>query len=369
MSSRLRLLVLGCGAIGSRLPAHLPADVDLLCVDRERVASENVGVGAFTSADVLAMKATVVAAGYRARGGVARALVGDVRYAVRPGLVRAVDLVVVSLDNKSAILDACVAVWAARPDLPVLILGCGADLGYQVRVSVTPAACPACTWSEAERFEEAPGETASCADTSAPRAAARAAEAAAAAASQVIAALAAGDRRMVGRRLQSDGGREFVLNLPPAPSSGCPVPHLPGDRRCEPLGGSIDTVTVGTLATRALLTAGADAEILLGRRALPLGGLYCPRCRRTGPAPLRLLPAAAAGFAPCGCGSARPLGVRTSTPAAELLAAPAAALTLAAFGAGHGDVFVVAGGKGSATLEASFTWSDLDRTEGHDVLG
>jgi len=137
------------------------------------------------------------------------------------------------------------------------------------------------------------------------------------------------------------------------------VPH---SESCEPreLLGAIAEVTVGALAERAIACAGDDAVFLLGRRAVPLLGIYCPNCRTTWPAPLRLLPAAQAARA-CACAAPlRPLGERNAVSARELLVPAVASLSLAAWGAGHGDEFTVAGRKGRVRLCCRFDWRDLD---------
>src|SRR6185436_13362310 len=129
----------------------------------------------------------------------------------------------------------------------------------------------------------------------------------------------------------------------------------------EWLGGPIDRITVGGLASRVLTRAGDDAEILLGRRVVPLGGLFCTACRTFAAAPQRLLPAAfRQKICRCARPKIRPLGERTRLGARELLAAPEASLTLAAWGAGAGDVFEAVGAKGRVRLGCDLGHHDLD---------
>src|SRR5206468_1069449 len=105
----------------------------------------------------------------------------------------------------------------------------------------------------------------------------------------------------------------------------------------------------------------ADAELMLGRRTVPLGGLYCRACAAVAPAPQLLMPAAAAAWRGCACVAApRALGERNIVAAGDLLAAAIAPMTLAEWGAGHGDEFLVEGSRGRALLRCSFEWEDLD---------
>jgi len=360
--SGFRVGLLGCGAIGSWLSLHLPPDVVAICIDAERVAPENLEVAAFGPADLGAEKARAVAARRRAAGGGAHALPGDVVYVFRPGMAERMDAVFLCLDNRPPIMAACDVLWEVRRDGPVLVLGCGRGAEHQVRICLPPGTCPACTWSAAERAATGTAFSASCMATSAPRASASAAEAAARAGARVLAAWRAGDRRLAGVRLQCDGGEEFAIRMPVAPEAGCPVPHEPMPVRTEMLAGPIGTVTVGALAEAALAHVGDDADLLLGPRAVPLGGVWCATCGGIGAAPLRLLPAAL-GSCPRGCHrpAARPLAERTVLGARELLGAPEARLTLAAWGAGHGDVFVASGARGRVRLACTFAWDDLEQ--------
>jgi hypothetical protein len=358
-SDTLLIALLGCGAIGSRLAAHLPAGACVLCVDQQVVAPENLGIASFTDADLFQPKAQVVAAQRRAAGGRARALVGDVRYLVRPGLARHLAAACLCLDNRAAIRDACAALWSGRPDLPVFVLTCGSGREYQVRACVTPHTCPVCTWTPDERDDVAPAYVATCADTTAPRASAAAADAAARVGARLVAAALAGESDVCGLRLQCDGGEEYAIRMPGMPSAACPIPHGdPGP--IERLGGAIDRITVGGLAARALTQAGGDAEILLGRRAVPLGGLFCAACRTFAAAPQRLRPAAfRQKICACARPKLRPLDERTRLGARELLTAPEASLTLAAWGAGAGDVFEAVGAKGRVRLGCDLGDHDL----------
>lgn len=362
------VLVGGGGAIGSRFEAHADPACVLTFADAERVQPENLGVAAFDTPDLFREKAAVLAARRRARGGRARALTGDLRYTLRPGLARTLAGAVLALDNPAALRDACEALWAAgRADLPVIVLTCGAGTEYQVRLLVPPGPCLVCLFGNAEREADRVAAGTSCADTSAPRASAAAAEAAARAGAAALAAWRSGDRSLANRRLQSDGGARgpYVIRMPESPSPRCPVPH---DRRPASVGlGPIGTVTVGALAEQAMARAGEDAEIDFGRRVVPLAGLYCPRCRATWPAPPLLLPAARAAVPGCGCPEPpRPLGERSAVEARDLLAPAVASLDLRAFGAGHGDEVVATGTAGRVRLSCAFAWSDLDDDDRDD---
>jgi len=380
-ASRYEILLVGGGAIGSRFAATDTAavpDVALTCIDRDRVRPENLGIAAFAAADVDQPKALVLAARRRAQHRIGRGLYGDVRYALRPGLVRGLAAAVFALDNPTALRDATEAVWAAGATaIPVLVLTCGGEAGgYQVRVCVSPGVCPVCLFGELDRFLDRAAQGTSCVDTSAPRAAAVAATAAAAAAARILAGWRAGDLTLANCRLQLDPGgeAEYRIQMPAAPAPGCPVPHgnpSHGDQLdaavhsvaaavCE-LGGSINAVTVGALAEAAIRTAGADAELMLGRRAVPLAGLYCPQCGAVAPSSPLLIPAACAAWRGCTCGGVpRALGTRHVIAARDLLTATLAPATLAAWGAGHGDEFLVQGSRGRVRLRCAFEWEDLD---------
>jgi hypothetical protein len=357
------LLLAGSGAIGSRVAAALDdLEVALTLLDRETVALENLGIAAFGEGDVGASKAKVLAARRRARGRVARALEGDLRYTFRPGLARAVDAAILCLDNATAILDAALVLWEAPSGLVVLVVTCGgAKPAYQVRLCVTGSTCPVCVFGAAEWEADRRAARVSCADTTAPRAAAAAAEAAAQAGLALLASWRAGDWTHANCRIQCDpGGAEYVIAMP-APRPRCPIPHAPSPRPIADLGGTIASVTVGALAERAIACVGDDAELLLGRRAVPLAGLYCPRCRAVAPATPFLLPAALAAARPCACGEPlRALGQRHTIGAQELAHLGVASLSLAAWGAGHGDEFLVAGRRGRARLRCHFDWSELE---------
>jgi hypothetical protein len=358
------VLLAGAGAIGSRFEALVGNDVTLTFADRERVAPENVGVGAFDARDVGAEKVDVLAARRRGRGGGARVLAGDLRYSLRPGLARALDGAVLALDRPAAVRDAAAVLWEGRPGLPVLVLGCGADGGgYQARLFVVGrGACPVCLFGDAERRADRASEGASCGDSSAPRASAGAAGAAANAGARILAGWFAGDPSLAACRVQQDGsGDEFVIRMPDAPTPRCPVPHLAPSEPVVELAGGVRTVTLEAMAERALEVAGDDAWISLGRRGIPLCGLYCPRCRTTAPAPPLLLPAAQRAARRCGCDQPlRPLAERATLCVRELLAVDLAPLTLAAWGAGPGEELLVSGSRGQFRLRCDFAWSDLD---------
>ncbi len=132
------------------------------------------------------------------------------------------------------------------------------------------------------------------------------------------------------------------------------------DQVCVELGGPSAAVTVATLAEAAIRHAGDDATLVLGRRSVPHSGLYCPRCRSMEPVPARLLPAALAAWSRCRCGvRPRPVGERNSIRAENLLLPGIAALSLSAWGAGHGDEFIAVGSRGTVRLCCTFDWSDL----------
>src|SRR3989442_4416849 len=83
------LLIAGCGAIGSRFAALLGLSARATFADVDHVTPESLGVADYTAADLGREKAAVLAARRRAQGGVGRALIGDLRYTLRPGLTRA----------------------------------------------------------------------------------------------------------------------------------------------------------------------------------------------------------------------------------------------------------------------------------------
>ena len=344
-----KILLAGTGAIGARFAAGLAAGgIELAWVcDGQRVAIENVRVGGFVVDEIGAWKAEVVAERLRRAGVPARALVGEIRDVVRPGLVRAADVVVGALDNAAAIEDLSDVVWSAdRLGLPLMLLTCGGDNfpGYLVRIFAPPLGCPRCRFGRQDvEAVAAATQTASCAASSAPRASAAAAEAAAEAGLRVLGRLLAGED-LTGLRLQREGdSKEFTAGMSPEIAASCPVPH--GARpHLASLGGGVGAVTVGTLAGRARALAGADAVLLLGRRGVPAMGLCCPGCHRVWTSPLALLPAAVAHARPCECrGTVQPLGLRSTITAAELAASDVASWTLAEFGAGPGDEFLVTG--------------------------
>ena len=364
MSDPRQLLLLGCGAIGSRFTAALAAvRAALTCVDRDRVAPENLGVSDFRPADLGTPKASILAARWRASGAVAHALAGDLLYLVRPGLTAAVDAVVCCLDNPGALHDAAAAIWAgAPPGVPVLVLTCGGESrpGWLARLLVTPGACIACTFDRADREAYRHSSTgAGCSQTTAPRAAADSAQAAAEAGARLLARWLGGDRSIARSRLQDDGAGEFLARMPAATSRRCAVAHT--DQTPLVALGPARSVTTGALAERALECAGHDAVIDLGRRSVPLGGLYCPACRVTWGSPPLLLPAALARPRPCACGVApRPLGTRSELGARELLDLDGGTLGLLAMGASPGDEFVARGHTGQVRLRCTFDWAELE---------
>jgi hypothetical protein len=176
----------------------------------------------------------------------------------------------------------------------------------------------------------------------------------------MVARWASGDHSFAGCRLQRDGAADepFVARMPPTPQPRCPVEHVASDEPIEEIG-SIATTTVAELAERALACAGDDAEMVLGRRVVPLAGVYCSRCGTTWPAAPLLLPAALTAR-PCRCAQVpRPLAERSTIGIRELLVPGVADRTLRAWGAGHGDEFRVRGAKGSMRLRCRFVWEDL----------
>jgi hypothetical protein len=366
MTAAHEVVLAGCGAIGSRFAALVAPDVSLTCVDNQRVERENLGIAAFGEPDLGADKAHTVARRCRERGHLARSLCGDVRYVLRPGLVRAVDAAVICLDNPSAIHDAADVLWAgSAAPLPVLVLTCGSDAGsYQARLFLTPGLCPACLFSPAQRHAEAGALVTRCSDSSAPRASAAAAQAAAETGARLLAQWHAGDRSLANCRVQRDAeGPEYVVRMPDAPAPACAVAHgsPEPDAPVIELGGPITTISVGSLAQAAVRFTGPDAALLFGRRAVPLAGLYCPSCPASAPTDPLLLPAALATWQACACGhTPRVLGECTTVPVHRLQAPAVAALTLAEWGAGPGDEFTAVGGKGHVRLRCAFTWRDLD---------
>src|SRR5439155_921952 len=114
-------------------------------------------------------KAAVLAARRRARGGVGRALVGDLRYTLRPGLARALACAVLCLDNARALRDAADVLWSAGsgPRL-VLVLTCGSEAQYQIRLFDGLGPCPVCFFGAGERHADRTAEGATCSATAAP---------------------------------------------------------------------------------------------------------------------------------------------------------------------------------------------------------
>jgi hypothetical protein len=363
-----RILLAGVGAVGSRVAALLsPENFCAAFADDQKVAGDNVGVADYAADDVDHDKAVVCARRFRARGGEANALVGALRYTLRPGFARALDAAVLCLDNATAIFDATGVLWhtAAAAELPVLALTCGSNgASFLARQYVRPHVCAVCLFGAAEREADRRVTSNTCTDTSAPRASAQAAQAAAAMGVEMLQKWFAGDRSFANRRIQHDGRQQLTVRMPAEPSPWCVVHGSMAECRggmTVDLGGSIAQIQVGQLAEAALAHAGRDAELRLDRRAIPLAGLYCTRCRRISAAPFRLLPAARAAWQACGCGAAlQPLAERHVIRACELLDPEVAALSLAAFGAGHGDEFEAVSARGRLRLACSFDWSDLD---------
>jgi hypothetical protein len=356
--------ILGAGAVGSWLAALLPTDVASTTVDHEIFLPENLPTSCFAPADCFQPKSLVAAAGRRDRGAVARGLRADVRYAVRPGFVRALRAVLVALDNPSAIRDVAEVAWdASVATVPLIVVTCGNEAtlgGYQVRVFL-PArdrVCPVCLRGRRDRDAD---RGASCALTSAPRASAEAARAAAEAGTRVLRRWLDGDGTLAGTRLQCDrsGRPEYHIRMPLGPVGGCPVPHHAPNETVVDLDGTVGTLKVGTLAERALASAGNDAELLLGRREIPVFGMKCPRCDRVTPPPLRLLPAATLSRQ-CGCVSTLvPFATRSRVAARALAASDAAAITLSSFGCAPGEELLAVGARGTVRLRTRFDWSEL----------
>ncbi len=356
----------GAGAIGSRVAGLLPASIAVTVADAQQVLPENLSTSLFDAADCFRPKAVVTADRRRARGAIARALHGDVRFTVRPGLVRALDAVVLALDNPTAIRDVVEAIWGGAVTGPLLlVLTCGNQStrgGYQVRCFATGrnASCPVCLWGETERHADRLASATSCDETTAPRASAEAAAAAADAGVRLLLRWLEGDRSVAGGRHQRDSaGPEYVIRMPPHPVPGCPVAHHPDESRVIELDGGIDDLTVGAIVERLIAEAGDDATVLLGRRSIPMLGMECLRCRLVSPAPLRLLPAAAIERG-CSCSEPRrPLATRSQVGARELLAPEVAAITLRQFGSGPGEEILAVGRKGVVRLRARFRWSEV----------
>jgi hypothetical protein len=358
--------ILGVGAIGSHTAHLLATAFGSTLVDNQSVLPENLATSRFAAADCFRPKAVVAAAYRRACGAVSRAICGDVRYAVRPGLVRALSALVLCLDNPTAIGDVAHTIWDADvTTAPMFILTCGNEAtrgGYQVRVfrPGRTRLCPCCLWGSTQRQADRLGRGASCAVTSAPRASADAAEAAADAGLRLLQRWLDGDDGIAGTRTQSDGaGGEYVIRMPAAPVARCWIPHDPRDETLIELDGGIDALTTGMLAERALLTIGPDAEFVLGRRAVPMMGMRCPRCGLVTAAPLRLVPAATPSRQ-CGCEAALvPFATRSRVGARELAASDAASLTLRAFGSGPGEEFLAVGAAGAVRLRTRFDWKEV----------
>jgi uncharacterized OB-fold protein len=358
---------LGAGAIGSVFAALLPTGFASTIVDNQLVSPENLATSRFAPEDCFRPKASVAAEGRRRHGAVARAIHGDVRYAVRPGLVRSLSALFVAVDNPTALKDIADMLWDAVAGVPVFVMTCGNQTtggGYQVRVFL-PArerACACCLWGQAERDADRRGRGASCAVTSAPRASAEAAEAAAVAGLRLLDRWLDGDQTIAGIRTQCDatGRPEYPITMPSAPVPGCTVPHHRQMETVVDLDGSVDTVTVGTVAERALASAGADAEFLLGRREIPMLGMRCTRCGHVTAPLLRLLPAAAVP-PPCGCDATLvPFATRSRIGARELAASDAAPLQLRAFGSTPGEELLAVGSAATVRFRTRFDWKEIE---------
>jgi len=361
--------LLGAGAIGSRIARLLDADaVDLLVADAQAVEIDNLGVSAFDAGDVGKAKAAVIAARHRAAGGAAWALAGDVARTVGPGLVAALDAVVLALDNPRALETAARVAWSgARPGTPVVVLTCGGEArpGHLVRVLGVPGPCVACDFTSGERRQAqndlgaAPCRAGD--DGTAPRAAAEAAESAARAGVDVLRRLLAGERGLVGRRFQREtpDAPAFEARLAPTPSRHCTVAHAPA-APVEMLSGTSRTTALAELAARALSAAGDDATVVLGSRGPALHGLTCGACGVRWPVPPLLLPAARALPHPCRCDApAVPLGLVTTIAAAELAGRGGETWTLADWGMAHGDEVLVTGRRGHVRLRCRIDWEEL----------
>ena len=229
---------------------------------------------------------------------------------------------------------------------------------------MTPGRCPACAFGRVERDAAARAlRGAVCAQATAPRASAGSAAAAGAAGARLLGRWLAGDRSVAGCRMQDDGGGDYRAAMPAEVSPYCTAAHEDALPLVD-LGGSVSTVSVGELAERALAHAGHDAAILLGRRSVPLGGLYCPSCHAHWGSPPILMPAAITRPRPCACpATPRPLGERHEIAAHELLALDGGAPSLAAIGAAPGDEFVAAGDAGRVRLRTTFDWHELEGGE------
>src|SRR6185295_11277562 len=107
-------------------------------IDAQLVLPENLATSRFEGDECFQPKAVATAARRRAAGAVARAIHGDVRYVLRPGLVRALAALLVAVDNQAAVRDVVEMVWdAGITGMPLFVLTCGnagTGGGYQVRV-------------------------------------------------------------------------------------------------------------------------------------------------------------------------------------------------------------------------------------------
>jgi len=367
---RARVGLLGAGAIGSRAARLLCDDaVDLLVADAQRVEIDNLGVSAFDVGDVGKAKAAVIAASHRAAGGAAWALVGDVARTVGPGLIAALDVVVLALDNPRALETAARVAWSgARPGTPVVALTCGGEArpGHLVRVYGVPGPCVACDLTAGERRQaEVDLGGAPCRagvdDGAAPRAAAEAAEAAARAGVDLLRRLVAGEPGLVGRRYQREtpDAEAFEARLAPTPSRHCRVAHAP-EAPVRMLAGTSRTTLLADLAASARRAAGDDAIIVLGSRGPALHGFVCSACGARWPVPPLLLPAARTLPRQCRCDArAMPLGICTTVAASELARHDDAARTLADWGMAPGDELLVTGVRGHVRLRCRLDWEEL----------
>lgn len=369
-----RILLVGCGAIGSRFVELTPAALEVVINDMDTVGRENLGISTFFATDVGQSKALAATAHRRAKGGRAVALHGELAYRVRPGLLRTVDAVVVALDNPAAIRDVATAIREADVRCPVLVLTCGgAEGGYQVRVFESHRRCPCCSFGVTENRADQAGTGTSCADHSAPRAAAHAAQAAAEAGMRVLDAWTAGDRSLANTRLQCDpAGTEYVVRLPAEPAASCPVGHgTRDDETILNIDRGIANVSLSEIARLGTESLGDDARLDLGRRATPQAGAYCAECGSLAETPSLLLPAALEAARPsCSCEAALlPMGTRSRLDATEWLAPQLADLPLSAAGAGPGDEFVFENDRGRVRVRLRLDSDDLPLPETPSVSG
>lgn len=308
----LRVLHVGCGAIGSYSAPHCPAIVDhLLLCDKDIVEEANIGIANYSRDDIGSRKVDALAARIRHErpsmrttcldGGVSR---------IGPGMIDTVDLVTAALDNDMAAfsLSRIVALSAKQPT--VIFANCDPATGAaQVRVINFRAnkACIGCNRSRS-RWDTPLASPHSCS---------RGTSRASAEAAQFSAALqvsTTGDLLRFPDRHHERAGESLVIN----PASGhtararmtfntqCPALYhvcTPNKENTVHVAGSHLTLSLNDMLGAVTENLGQAAVLDLGERWW-CAHFTCTTCRKSTRA-FRLLDSAPR----CSCGATMvPLG-------------------------------------------------------------